>query len=206
MSKLRQADRGYWIVLAICFLAIWPFLKHASLPHDTDAELHIFRLAELQRMWAGGTFYPRWAANFYYGFGYPIFNYYAPLTYYIGLLWMLLPGVGAVLAIKLVFITAICGAGLSMYSFVRDEWGAVAGFVAAASYVYAPYILYVDSHARGVVPETFSFAIFPLALMLLNRLRRQPSATNFASASVAIACVILVHNLMAMVFGTLLFA
>lgn len=205
MSKLRQADRGYWIVLAICFLAIWPFLKNGSLPHDTDAELHIFRLAELHRMWEGGAYYPRWAANFYYGFGYPIFNYYAPLTYYIGLVFMLLPGVGAVAAIKLVFIVGIVGAGISMYSFVRDGWGKSAGFVAAASYIYAPYILYVDPHARGVVPETFSFATFPLALVLLNRLRQRPSAANFAFASAAIASIILVHNLMAMVFGGLLF-
>ena len=205
MSKLRQADHGYWVVLAICFLAIWPFLKNGSLPHDTDAELHIFRLAELQRMWAGGVFYPRWAANFYYGYGYPIFNYYAPLTYYIGLLWMLIPSVTPVLAIKLVFILSIVGAGMGMYSFVRDGWGKSAGFVAAASYIYAPYILYVDPHARGVVPETFSFAVFPLALVLLNRLRQRPSAYNFGLASAAIAAVILVHNLMAMVFGALLF-
>ena len=192
-------------MLAICFLAVWPLLKYGSLPHDTDAELHIFRLAELQRMWAGGVFYPRWAANFYYGFGYPIFNYYAPLTYYIGMLFMLIPGVGAVEAIKLVFIVALLGAGLNMYRFVRDEWGQGAGIVSASLYVYAPYILYIDPHARGVVPEAFSFTVFPFALHMINRFRRDRKPAAFAWSIVAIACTILVHNLMAMVFGALLF-
>ena len=50
-----------------------------------------FRLAELSYLLRGGEFYPRWAPNFYHGYGYPIFNYYAPLTYYLGSLIELLP-------------------------------------------------------------------------------------------------------------------
>ena len=127
MNRLKQAlqhiDPGYLIVLVICLLAIWPFIDHASLPQETDAELHIFRLAELSFLVRGGELYPRWAPNFYHGYGYPIFNYYAPLTYYVGLLFELLPGVGAVGGVKAVFVLGLLGAGFGMYGFVRNNWG-----------------------------------------------------------------------------------
>ena len=201
----RTIDRGYFVVLVLTVLVIWPFLRTASLPHDTDAELHIFRLAELARMWEGGVFYPRWATNFYYGYGYPIFNFYAPLTYYVGLVFMLVPGVGAVMASKLVLMLGLVGAAIGMYGFVRDRFGRTSGMVAAASYIYAPYLVYIDPHGRGVLPESFSFCVFPLALWSLDRLLRQPSARRFITTCLLIAAVILTHNLMAMIFGGLLF-
>lgn len=49
-------------------------LSRAALPQETDAELHVFRLAELSESGCGGEWYPRWSPNFYYGYGYPIFN------------------------------------------------------------------------------------------------------------------------------------
>ncbi|HFC12775.1 MAG TPA: hypothetical protein ENJ56_08015, partial [Anaerolineae bacterium] len=204
--QFRRRDSGFIIVLALCVLAIWPFLRYASLPHDTDAELHIFRLAELARMWQGGIVYPRWAANFYYGFGYPIFNFYAPLTYYIALLFNLLPGFDPVASTKVVLLLGIIGAGMGMYGFVRDQFGRTAAFVAAASYVYAPYILYIDPHARGVLPESFAFAVFPCALWSVDKLLRRPSGKRFLAAVSLLAAIILTHNLMAMVFGSLTFA
>ncbi len=205
MRKLR-IDHGYWVVLALCVLAVWPFLRYASLPHDTDAELHVFRLAELARMWEGGIVYPRWAANFYYGYGYPIFNYYAPLTYYIGLVFNLIPSFDPVASTKLVLLLGLVGAAVGMYGFMLNRFGRLSGFVAAASYIYAPYILYIDPHGRGVLPESFSFCVFPFALWSLDRLMQRPSAQRFITTVLLLAAIILTHNLMAMVFGGLLFA
>ena len=68
------------LVLALALIAAAPFLTRPGLPHHTDAELHVYRAAELGHALRGGAFYPRWAPDFYYGYGYPIFNYYAPLT------------------------------------------------------------------------------------------------------------------------------
>lgn len=199
-------DPGYLVVLAICLLAIWPFISRASLPQETDAELHIFRLAELSFLVRGGELYPRWAPNFYHGYGYPIFNYYAPLTYYVGLLFELLPGVGAVGGVKAVFVLGLLGAGLGMYGFVRDNWGRPSGYLAAAVYVYAPYVQYVDPIARGALAESFSLGVFPLALWALDRLRRQQTRGRWVTAALLVAALILSHNLMALLFFGLLAA
>ena len=203
-AKLARFDVGFLVVVAICLVAIWPFVSRPGMPLETDAELHIFRLAELSRLVQGGAFYPRWSPNFYYGYGYPIYNYYAPLTYYVGLPVALLPFSDPVVAVKFVFVLGLLLAGLGMYGFVRDSWGRPAGYVAAAAYVYAPYILYVDPHARGDLAEAFSFAMFPLALWALHRTWQSGRGGPWLAAVLAVAAVILTHNLMAMVFFAML--
>lgn len=207
INRLRRGfDPGFLVVLLICLLAVWPLVSRASLPEGTDAELHIFRLHELSYLIRGGEFYPRWAPNFYHGYGYPIFNYYAPLAYYLALPLELLPTVDAVLASKMVLVGGMLLAGLGIYGFTRDNWGRGAGYVAAALYVYSPYLQYIDPHIRGVIPETLSFGIFPLALWAMDRLRQRPSAGSWLASVFLIAAVILSHNLMGLFFFGLLVA
>ncbi|MBP9501803.1 MAG: glycosyltransferase family 39 protein [Candidatus Promineofilum sp.] len=207
INRIRRGfDPGFLIALLICLLAVWPLISRASLPEGTDAELHIFRLHELSYLIRGGEFYPRWAPNFYHGYGYPIFNYYAPLTYYLALPLDLLPAIDATLASKTVLVAGMLLAGLGVYGFVRDNWGRRAGYVATALYVYSPYIQYIDPHIRGALPEAFSFAVFPLALWALDRLRRRPSAASWMASVLAVAAVILSHNLMGLFFFGLLAA
>ncbi len=203
-QRLSLVDFGFLVVLAVSLLAIYTFLSRSGLPQVTDAELHIYRLAELSRLFRAGEFFPRWAPNFYYGYGYPIFNYYAPLTYYLGLGIDFMPVLGPVAAVKGLFIIGLLGAGLGIYGYVRDIWGRAAGVVAAATYVYSPYMVYIDPQARGDLAEAFSFAVFPMALWAMDRLRRQPNSWNWIASSTLIAALILTHNLMAMVFVGLL--
>ena len=208
MARIKRfvtaIDPGYFVVLAIAFLAIWPLLRYASLPQETDAELHIFRLAELSYLVRNGEFYPRWAPNFYHGYGYPIFNYYAPLVYYVGLLFDLLPWFSPVAAVKAVFVLGMLIGSVSTYGFVRDNWGRAGGYVAAALFVFAPYVMYVDPHARGVLAESFSIGLLPLAFWTLDRLSRRWSVWRWLTAVFTIAAIILSHNLMALLgFGML---
>jgi hypothetical protein len=210
MPKIKQLlsriDIGLLIVISICLIAVWPFISRQALPQQTDTELHVFRLAELSRLVRAGEFYPRWAPNFYYGYGYPIFNYYAPLVYYLGLSIDLLPALGPVDAAKALFILALFLSGIGVYGFVRDYWGRLAGLLSAAAYVYSPYIQFIDPHARGDLPELFSFAVFPIALWSLDRLRLRPSSLRWLVALAAVSTLILTHNLMAMVFFGFLLA
>jgi hypothetical protein len=202
---LHALDPGLPVVLLISLAAAWPFFAYAGLPDNTDAELHIFRLAELQRMVSAGVWYPRWAANFYFGYGYPVFNYYAPLSYWLGLIVMTVTGASAVTAIKTLFVLTFPVAGLGMYALVRDRHGRAAGLVAATAALYAPYLLYIDPHARGVLPELLSLALFPAALWSLDRLRRRPTPGRWLAAMALVAGVVLAHNLMPLVLGPLLF-
>ncbi|MDT8307485.1 MAG: hypothetical protein RRC07_16250, partial [Anaerolineae bacterium] len=168
-GRLRWFSSGVAGVLAMVALALWPFLSRPGLPRFTDAELHVYRLAELARLVGAGELYPRWAPNFYFGYGYPIFNYYAPLSYYAGLPVALLPWWDAVAAVRAVFITATIMGALAIYAFTRTHWGGAAGQVAAAAFIFAPYVLYVDPHARGDLAEALALGLFPVALWAVDR-------------------------------------
>src|SRR3990172_7124944 len=138
-KALARVDVSLLAVLLIALITALPFLTRSGLPRHTDLELHVFRAAEFQRLLAERPLeYPRWAPSFYYGYGYPIFNYYAPLTYYAASVFAWLPGVDIVGGMKCVlllgFVLAACGA----YIFARRQFGATPGVVGAAAYVLSP--------------------------------------------------------------------
>src|SRR4026207_1653260 len=86
LKKLIQSlprDPGLLVAALIATLAAWPLLSRARLPVFTDAELHVYRTYEIISAWRAGVFYLRWAPDLFYGFGYPVFHYYAPPSYYL---------------------------------------------------------------------------------------------------------------------------
>jgi hypothetical protein len=199
MHGIRRVDLGIFVLGAVCLLAIWPLVSQPGLPRETDAELHIFRTVELHHLIRHGAIYPRWAPDFYFGYGYPILNYYAPLVYYVGALIMLLTGAGAVLAVKAVFCLAVLGAGGGMYLFVRRMWGTRPGLLAAAAYLYAPYVQFVDPFARGVLAESMSLALFPWVLWAFTPApgRTVPGVKRILVESLLLAAMLCSHNLLA---------
>ena len=204
MKSLRRADLGILVATLLCLLAIWPLLSRPGLPSDTDAELHIYRTAELSHLLQRGAIYPRWAPDFYFGYGYPIFNYYAPLVYYLGATLTFLPGVDAVLAVRMLLLLGLLLAGTGMFTFVRGRWGARAGLVAAAAYVYAPYVQYIDPYARGVLAESFALGLLPWVLWAFSTPgRSRPAAAcphwRLPVAAGLLAALIITHNLLALV-------
>ncbi len=204
-SRLK-IDPGLLVALLLATLAAWPFLTRAGLPTFTDAEQHVYRVYEVMEAWKAGVVYPRWAPDLFYAYGYPVFHYYAPLTYHLAAAYGFLFG-GPMAGLKCVLVSAAYLGAAGMYLFVRDRWGSLAGVVAAASFVLAPYVVYVDPHARGAAPETFAVGLAPMMLWAFARLRsRAASVRNFVFASLTLAALTLSHNLMSFVFLGLLVA
>lgn len=189
-------DKMLLIALLLALLAAWPFWARASLPRETDAELHVFRTVEIGESLRAGEGYTRWAPDFFFGYGYPIFNYYAPLTYYLAnFLTIALPG-GAVLGVKLVFIFGFLLGGLGMFGSARhligDDRGAL---FAEALFLTAPYVYIIDPHLRGVLPEFFAITLAPAALWAMLADSRRRTRLTFSGASLALAGLLLSHNL-----------
>jgi hypothetical protein len=185
---------------------MWPFLSWPGLPRETDAELHVFRAAQLAHLMRQGELYPRWASDFYYGYGYPLLNFYGPLSYYISAAFAALPGVDAVGGVKAVFLLAIVLSGLGMYAFAHDRWGALGGMLAATAYVYAPYLLLFDPYLRGNLAECFTFALIPWVLWAFARLMATGKRQYVVSVAVGWAALLLTHNVMAALLSALLAA
>src|SRR5512135_3457824 len=139
---MKRIDVYLLTVILIAAIAALPFLTRSGLPRHTDLELHVFRAAEYSDSLRGGVLYPRWAPDFYYGYGYPIFNYYAPFTY--ALASLLAIPYGLVAGVKGAILLAFFLAAVGMYYFARRHFSSTAGVIAAAAFVLSPYIVFVD--------------------------------------------------------------
>lgn len=211
---IQRLDWGLLLALALALFAAAPFLTRPGLPHKTDAELHVYRAAELRYILSQGVFYPRWAPDLYLGYGYPIFNYYAPLTYYLANGFGLLPGVDIVGGVKAVFVVGLVVASVGSYLLGRELFGPEAGVIAAASFIFAPYIVFIDPHARGDLAEHFAICLLPLTLYFFRRLmtggRRGPQGGRaggrwaLLGSVLTLAALVFSHNLMGLVSGGML--
>lgn len=197
-------DIGLLLALCIGTLAAWAFLVRPGLPTDTDAEIHIFRAEQVKDAILEGVFYPRWAPDFYYGNGYPIFNYYAPLAYHVSAYYSILTGTDVVAGTKFVLVVAAYLGTLGMYLFVRDRWGGEAGMVAAAAWGLSPYIVFLEPHARGEVAESLALGISPVVFWAFSRVCREGSLRYVAISAVSLASLIMSHPLAALAVYALL--
>src|SRR5579859_2509620 len=160
-------------------------LGSAWLPCTDDAPFHLYRAVELGSQLALGHLFPRWAPHMALGYGYPFFNFYAPLSSY-GVVLLHVLGLAYPAALKLAFALGLWLAGLAAFWFVRDlpmgeaRAGDSAGLAAGAAYLFAPYLAY-DILFRGNLAESFAFVWPPLVLWGLLRIaRRGDSAAGWA--------------------------
>jgi hypothetical protein len=124
--------------------------------------VHGARIAELTRSAQAGHLPVRWTENFGYGYGMPLFEFYAPLPYYIGGLVYWLTN-DLVFASKLLFFIPNLGAVVGSYLLGRELYGRKGGVLVAAAYTLAPYRA-VNLFVRGAVSESWGMMAMPFAL------------------------------------------
>ena len=134
MAFLRR-NAGLFLIFLFSVFSILPFFHSGFFSMHDDTQ--VARVYEMGKALKDGMFPVRWVQDLGYGFGYPIFNFYSPLPYYIGG-FLTLIGFDALLATKIVFLLGIIGAGISMYFLVNKFFGKPAGIAAAVIYVYFP--------------------------------------------------------------------
>ncbi len=180
---------------AIGLLAAWPVLR-AGYPAIGDGLNHFYRLVEFEHLLVHGVWFPRWATDLGYGYGYPLFNYYPPLTYYLSALFHAL-GLTEANSLVAVYTAAWLLAVSGAYRLAREQGGPGAGLLAAAAYGLAPY-LYFNALARGALPETLGLGLLPWALWACYRLARQPARAPLLLFALLYAALILTHLLIAL--------
>ena len=188
---LGQSIPGWVLVLVLALPAIHPLLR-AELPRGGDTGLHLYRLVELDHCLRQGLFFPRWMPDLVYGYGYPLFNFYAPLSTYLTEILHLL-GLAFVPALRAGFILCLLGSGLVMYLFGREVFGERAGVIAAVAYVYAPYLLY-NHYVRGSLSDALAFVWFPLLFWAFRRLALGGELRYLVVGASTYAALVLTHN------------
>lgn len=207
---LRSARPARWswlwpvLVLGILtLLAAQPLLQPA-LTCSHDGSLYFLRLVEGNHLIRHGQLYPRWAPDMAYGYGYPLFNFYAPLSWYVAEAFSLV-GLSLVTAWNATLALCLLACGLFAYLLARDWMPEHGALVAATAYLFAPYTLY-DVYFRGNLAESVALPLLPFVLWAFGRLVRSGQARYLALASVSLALLLTSHQVMALLFAPLLAA
>jgi hypothetical protein len=215
------------IIIALSFWAVKPLFNPGFFPIHDDTQ--VARVHQMHKALNDGMFPVRWVPDLGYGYGYPIFNFYAPLAYYIGAFFMFL-GFGALSATKIMIGLGIVVAGICMYFLSKEFWGKIGGVISALLYVYAPYHA-LNAYVRGAIAELWAYAFLPLAFfsvykvyLSLNRytdLKQNSKLKNknaklqlkfnryiwiwTCASALSYAAIIISHNLTAMMVSPFIF-
>lgn len=191
---LLKKKSGLIFVIVLSFFSILPFFHSGFFSMHDDTQ--VVRVYEMAKALRDGQFPVRWVADLGYGYGYPIFNFYSPLPYYLGGFLNLI-GLDALLATKLMMGLGILLSGIFMYFLAKEFWGEIGGVVAGLFYTYAPYHA-LDIYVRGAVGEFWAMAFLPLMALGFYKAIRQKQWRWVIVGSFGYTGVILSHNLTAM--------
>jgi hypothetical protein len=215
--KFLKTYLPIFVIIVLSYWAIKPLLNPGFFPVHDDTQ--VARVHQMHKALSDGMVPARWVPDLGYGFGYPIYNFYAPLAYYIGALFMFL-GFNALVATKLMIGFGIVAAGIFMYFLSKEFWGKIGGLMSSLLYIYAPYHA-LNAYVRGAIAELWAYAFIPLAFFGIYKvytvLESYPKSSLKKSkiknnlwwwvtlSAVSYAAIILSHNLTAMMVSPFIF-
>lgn len=183
------------LALIACLPAIWSLLAvEKPQMHDWT---HPARIVELQTALLDGHFPVRWARNLGFGYGAPMFSFYAPLPYYLGaaLAFVVTP----ILAVKLLFIITVIGSFIGIQHAVTTKHK-YAGLLAAVAFTYMPYHA-LNIYVRGALGELFGMMFFIFTWVGIKELAKHKTSKHLVFTAASYAALVLSHNL-SIIMGT----
>jgi hypothetical protein len=133
-----------------------------------------------------------------FGYGYPFFNYLAPLLYHLTAA-VHVAGLGFESAFKLVVVGCFVLGAWGTYALARDIMSSGAGVLAAATYVYAPFLLR-EVFIEGGYTQLLAACIMPAALWSFYRLVTRDHPLYLLTSVLLCGAVIVSHNISGMLF------
>lgn len=183
---------GIVILLTLaCIPAISSLLQPGFYePHDLH---HFADIYEMYRAIGSGQIIPRLGPDFIFGYGYPLFNFYYVLPFYLGALFIFIFS-SIVTSFKLVFVVGILISVYGMYVFLRQFAPTISSITGAVLYLYTPY-RFVQVYVRGAIGEVWIMALLPWVLWsLFNLVKNSKKWTSVGLMAVVTALFILSHN------------
>ena len=196
MPKVISSHKEFIVGLILTLSLLWPLFAAPYFTHHDDVQ--IIRLYEMDKCFKDGQIPCRWVPDLGGLYGYPIFNYYAPLPYYFGELIYLLTN-SLLFSVKVMFAVSFLGAYIFMYLFASKLWGKMGGSLAAIFFEFAPYHA-LDFYVRGAMGEMWAFLFFPAVCWTITRLAEKRSIVNLMLFGISFAALITSHNLSTMIF------
>lgn len=203
MEKVRKY-KTLFILLALVAVSFfsWRYLLKPGYFSMHD-DMQIMRIFQLDKCLKDGQIPCRWVPDLGYSYGYPLFNYYSPLPYYLGEFFHLL-GFPIIDSVKLLFGLGFILSGIFMFFLAREFWGNLGGFLSAVFYIYAPYHA-VDVYVRGAMAEHWGLVWFPLILLAVYKVIREKESKWILLLAASYGFLLLSHNIMSLLFSVVAF-
>ena len=186
--------------LIIIFIVATHYLYQAGFfyVHDYTIGIKIVEMAEgLKAL----NLPVRWSSHLGFGFGMPLFNFYAPLPYALGGLFYL-AGLNLIATLKLLYLLATLITLLGSFRLGKKLSNYQGGLVLTALYTLAPYRA-VNLFVRGALSEVFAMSFFPWVLLAIWQLVKRPHdnlVKNSLILFTSLLAIVLSHNLSALIF------
>ncbi len=188
----------FLLLIVILTFFSWRVLIKPGYPSMHD-DMQIMRIFELDKCVKDAQIPCRWVPDLGYSYGYPLFNYYPPLPYYLGEVFYLL-GFSLINSVKILFGLGFILSGIFMFFLAREFWEDLGGFLAAIFYVYAPYHA-VDVYVRGAMAEHWALVWFPLILLAVYKVIKEKTWSWVLLLAFSYGALFLSHNIMSMLFS-----
>ncbi|HVO70970.1 MAG TPA: hypothetical protein VMT24_13045, partial [Aggregatilineaceae bacterium] len=185
----REVDWAFLMMMVVSLVIAWPFFARSGMPYNVGTQIELARTVEMAESIQSGIPYPRWAADFNYGYGSPLWNYLAPLPHYLTGLHHVLAQTTPETSVKVVFVLGIGLGGLAMFSFVRRRWGTYAGILATVAYLYSPQIGLVKPYLESDLPALLGMGFFLASLWAFDRVITAQRGWDIGLAAAALAAL-----------------
>jgi hypothetical protein len=200
---MKRIDPYLILLVFFSLFAIGPLLAPGYFWGAHDGRHSVYFLFEFDRSIQDGILYPRWAPDYTFGYGYPMFNIYAAGSLFASEAFHLL-GFDFVTATKIVFALALVLSGPAMFGFIKRLTGSShAAFVAGLVYVYFPYHI-ADVYVRGALAESVALIFLPLTLWGFYETVVNPRRLAIVLTALAYAALMFSHNAITLLFTVIL--
>ncbi|MGB5060184.1 MAG: 6-pyruvoyl-tetrahydropterin synthase-related protein [Candidatus Promineifilaceae bacterium] len=186
----EQAVAGLLLALAALILAP-TFYRGLACGHDTLT--HFYRVVQVALNAQNGAPFSLWSPDFMRGYGYAIFPFYAPLTYW-GTAVLHFLGLDFSPALRLAAWLMLWLAGWGGYNLARRYVNPTGAMIAGLAYLFAPYLLY-NATQRGAFPELLGLALLPWALAAADVALVSRSRRAVVTAVSLFSPLVLAHNI-----------
>lgn len=196
MKKFLLSHKFFLIGLLLSLSLLWPLFAAPYFTHHDDVQ--IIRLYEMDKCFKDGQIPCRWVPDLGGLYGYPLFNYYAPLPYYFGELVYFITN-NLIISVKVMFAVSFIGAYVFMYLLASKFWGKMGGALSGIFYSFAPYHA-LDFYIRGAMGEMWALMFFPAIFWTLVKLEEKTNIFNLSLLAIFFFALTVSHNLSAMIF------
>lgn len=184
-----------FVLLLVFLVSSWPFFNaNFFYIHDFTQGA---RIVEMSRALSDGHLPVRWTKDFGFGYGMPLFEFYAPLPYYVGSVFYLV-GFSLIDSIKLIFLISTVVTLLGGYKLGKQLFGRSGGLLLSALLTLAPYRA-VNLYVRGALSELWGLMALPLILLGIIRVVKGEKY-GWSLLVVSLMTLLLSHNLTSMMF------